>query len=83
MQRLSSITIWQCVSRVISESPRRFAEKHAVKAVEHCKVKGKRWELLFLGKRLSDALFLDRLKSGSFEIQSRNKATIDAHGMSL
>ena len=35
---------------------------------------------LFLGKRLSSALFLDRLKSGSFIIQSRNKATIDAHG---
>ena len=34
------------------------------------------WESVY-----PDALFLDRLKSGSFKIQSRNKATIDAHGM--
>ena len=35
---------------------------------------------LFLGKRLSCALFLDVLKSGSFKLRSRDKATIDAHG---
>ena len=33
-----------------------------------------------MGKRLSCALFLDVVKSGSFKIQSRDKATIDAHG---
>lgn len=38
---------------------------------------------IYLGRRLSCALFLDRLKSGSFKIQSRNKATVDAHGMSI
>ena len=38
-------------------------------------------ELLFMGKRLSGALFLDVVKSGSFNVQSRDKATIDAHGM--
>lgn len=42
-----------------------------------------KWERLFMGRRLSDALFLDRLKSGSFKIQSRDKATVDAHGISL
>lgn len=36
-----------------------------------------------MGRRLSDALFLDRLESGSFKIQSWDKATVDAHGMSL
>ena len=34
-----------------------------------------------MGKRLSCALFLDVVKSGSFNIQSRDKATVDAHGM--
>lgn len=40
-------------------------------------------EPLFMGRRLSDALFPDRLESGSFKIQSWDKATVDAHGMSL
>ena len=34
-----------------------------------------------MGKRLSCALFLDVVKSGNFNIQSRDKATVDAHGM--
>lgn len=49
----------------------------------HCLLVVMVWESLFMGRRLSDALFLDRLKSGSFEIQSRDKATIDAHGVLL
>ena len=40
----------------------------------------RKWGPLFMGKRLSCALFLDVVKSGSFKIQSRDKATIDAHG---
>ena len=41
------------------------------------------WIPLFMGKRLSCALILDRLKSGSFKIQSYNKATVDVHGWSM
>ena len=42
---------------------------------------GREKRVTILGKRLQWRFVLDRLKSGSFKIQSWNKATVDAHGI--
>ena len=75
------ILIFLCHFMFFFVSLQRLSIKRTYAECAEGMVEGILAESLFMGKRLSSALFLDVVKSGSFNIQSRDKATIDAHGM--